>query len=157
VGVLGSCFAAGTLVRTIDGLRAIESMKVGDVVLAQDVEAGALAYEPVVRVIHNSPRETLRIVLDDDGRDEPIVVTPIHRFWRAGRGWSMARDLKVFDRIRTKRGVAVVRRVEAAGVRPVFNLEVARAATYFVGWTGALVHDNSLVTPVSRPFDGLEP
>lgn len=152
-----SCFAAGTPVRTVEGLRAIEGLKVGDVVLSQDVETGALAFEPIVRVIHNPPHETLRVVVDDDGRDEAIVATPIHRFWRAGGGWAMARELKAGDRIRTDRGLAAVRRVEESGVRPVFNLEVARAATYFVGWAGALVHDNSVVAPVARPFDRAGP
>jgi hypothetical protein len=35
----------------------------------------------------------------------------------------------------------------------VYNLEVARGGSFFVGRCGALVHDNSLVRPVDRPFD----
>jgi hypothetical protein len=35
----------------------------------------------------------------------------------------------------------------------VFNLEVAEGRSFFVGDVAALVHDNSLVEPVTRPFD----
>ena len=31
---------------------------------------------------------------------ESIAATGIHRFWKAGNGWTMARDLKPGDRIR---------------------------------------------------------
>ncbi len=42
------CFAAGTPVRTLLGLRPIESIQVVDEVLAQDVTTGALSFAPVV-------------------------------------------------------------------------------------------------------------
>jgi len=35
----------------------------------------------------------------------------------------------------------------------VYNLEVAEGQSFFVGTLGALVHDNSLVSPVQQPFD----
>ena len=37
---------------------------------------------------------------------ETIVATGIHRFWKAGKGWTMARDLKAGDRLRMIGGVA---------------------------------------------------
>ena len=40
------CFAAGTLVVTQQGMRAIETIRVGDVVLSQNVESGELALAP---------------------------------------------------------------------------------------------------------------
>jgi hypothetical protein len=144
-----SCFAAGTPVRTIDGDRPIETLKVGDQVLAQDVTTGALSFQPIVAVYHNKPAATLRVALGG----ETIVATGIHRFWKAGRGWTMARDLKPGDRVRTVGGTAEVLSVESDSVQPVFNLEVARNRSFFVGFAGALVHDNSLVEPVARPFD----
>src|SRR5262249_35605054 len=55
VGVTGfsrmSCFGAGTLVNTVSGPRAIETLQVGDEVLTQDVATGALRYQPVL-VVH---------------------------------------------------------------------------------------------------------
>jgi hypothetical protein len=147
--VTHSCFAAGTPVRTLLGTRPIESIQVGDQVLAQDVTTGALSFEPVVALYHNPPKPTLRIDLGD----ESIVATPIHRFWKVGQGWTMARDLRPDDTIRRLGGTAQVVSVSEEKVQPVFNLDVAQCRSFFVGASGALVHDNSLVDPILRPFD----
>jgi hypothetical protein len=148
-----SCFAAGTPVQTLLGVRPIESIQVGDQVLAQDVTTGTLNFEPVVALHHNPPKATLRIDLGD----EAIVATPIHRFWKAGQGWAMARELKPGDTIRRLGGTARVVSVSEEKIQPVFNLDVTHCRTFFVGASGALVHDNSLVDPVLRPFDAPKP
>ena len=144
-----ACFGAGTPVRTLDGSRPIESIQVGDRVLSQDVETGSLDYRPVLAVFHNRPAETLRIDLGG----ETVVATLIHRFWKAGQGWVMARDLRDGDRVRTVGGIAEVRSIAPDRVQPVFNLQVAGGHSFFVGKAGALVHDNSVAQPVARPFD----
>ncbi len=144
-----SCFAAGTPVSTRTGLRPIETLKVGDVVLSQDTVTGALSYQPILGIHHNRPAETLRIRL----KDETLVSTPVHRFWRPGRGWAMARDLKPGDFIRTVGGGAEIVKVEPDRVQPVFNLDVARNNSFFVGAKQALVRDNSLPPAMLSPFD----
>ena len=93
-------FAAGTVVATRDGRKPIETLKVGDLILSQDVATGRLAYEPVVAVYHNPPASTLEVRLDDDA----VVATTIHRFWTVGKGWTMARDLKPGDLLRVVGG-----------------------------------------------------
>jgi hypothetical protein len=145
-----SCFAAGTPVRALDGSRPIESLKVGDQILCQDTATGALSFQPVLRVFHNKPAPTLKV---DLGAGGAVVATAIHRFWRAGKGWAMARELKPGDVLRTLGGSAAVAGVTAGAVQPVFNLEVAEGHTFFVGGPAVLVHDNSLVPPVPHPFD----
>jgi hypothetical protein len=144
-----SCFAAGTPVQTLDGPRPIEDLKIGDRILTQDTTTGALGYQPILAVFHNPPATTLRVRLGG----ESIVATGIHRFWKAGKGWTMARDLRPGDAIRQLGGIARVEAVETEAVQPVFNLEVARGSSFFVGKAGSLVHDNSLVLPVPEPFD----
>ena len=124
-----SCFAAGTPVRTLLGPRPIESIRIGDQVLAQDVTTGALSFEPVLTLYHNPPKPTLRIDLGG----EVIVATPIHRFWKAGQGWAMARDLRPGDTIRRLGGTAQVLSVSEEKVQPVFNLDVAQCRSFFVG------------------------
>ena len=84
-----ACFAAGTLVQTFAGPRKIEAIAVGDRVLSQDTGTGALSFQPVLATHVNGPAETLRI----SAGGETIVATGIHRFWKAGKGWTMARDL----------------------------------------------------------------
>lgn len=145
-----ACFAAGTPVHTMDGPRAIDQLQVGDRVLSQDTTTGALSFQPVVAVHHNAPTPTLKLNLGG----EALVATGIHRFWKAGQGWVMARDLKPGDIIRTVGGTARLESVESDTVKPVFNLDVARNRNFFVGRQGCLVYDFSVVQPVATPFDG---
>jgi tetratricopeptide (TPR) repeat protein len=147
-----SCFAAGTPVRTLAGPRPIESIRTGDQVLSRDVITGSLDFRPVLAVHHNPPDTTLRVALDNG---DAVVASRFHRFWLAGRGWAMARDLKSGEVLRTLGGPARITSVELAPVQPVFNLDVGQSRTYFVGSSAMLVHDNTLppAHPVELPFD----
>ncbi len=146
-----SCFGAGTLVRTLAGLEPIETLKVGDPVLAQSTRTGALSYKPILAVHHNPPSKTFRVALGE----ETVVSSEFHRFWKAGSGWVMARDLKEGDRIRTLDGPVSVVRIDRGEVVPVYNLDVAEDADFFVGRGGVLVHDNTLPDLRERPFDAV--
>ena len=149
-----SCFGAGTLVWTRGGPRPIEELAVGDLVLAQDPETGTLGYRAVLRTHHNPPSETLTVRLDDG---EAVIASLFHRFWRVGRGWAQARDLKPGDRIRTVGSVATIASVEPGATMPVYNLDVADDHTFFVGAAGYLVHDNGVPDFRARPFDAADP
>ncbi len=151
ITVRHSCFGAGTLVRTLDGSTEIEKLRAGDLVLTQGPKTGELKYQPIVTAYHNPPNATLRIDLGN----ETIVATGIHRFWKAGKGWVMARELKPGDALRALGGLAVVKSVENERVQPVFNLQVADGESFFVGKAGVLAHDNSLVNPTPSPFDAV--
>jgi hypothetical protein len=144
-----ACFAAGTTVPTLTGPRPIESLAVGDMVLSQDTETGSLSYQPIVGIHHNPPAETVRIRL----KDETVVSTPVHRFWRPGRGWAMARDLTPGSFVRTASGRAEVVEINPDVVQPVYNLDVHRTHSFFVSSAMLLVHDNSLPPAMFTPFD----
>jgi tetratricopeptide (TPR) repeat protein len=144
-----ACFAAGTLVKTIDGPRSIESIRVGDRVLAQNPSTGALSFQPVLTVHRNEPAPTLGIAVGG----ETIVATGIHRFWKTGKGWTMARALKPGDTLRMVGGAIDVQSIKTGPTQPVYNLDVADCRDFFVGTTGLLVHDFSFVQPVAQPFD----
>ncbi len=146
-----ACFSAGTLVHTIDGPRTIESIQVGDRVLSQNTSTGVLGFQPVMAVHKNEPSSTIRIATDG----ETIVATGIHRFWKAGKGWVMARDLKAGDRLRMVGGTVPIESIETDQTQPVYNLDVADNRDFFVGKKGLLVHDFSFVQPVATPFDRL--
>jgi hypothetical protein len=144
-----ACFAAGTPVPTLTGPRPIESLKVGDVVLSQDTGSGVLSFQPIVGVHHNPPAKTVRVRT----RDATVVSTPVHRFWRAGRGWAMARDLNPGDVIRIASGRTDVIEIRPDVIQPVYNLDVARNHSFFVGSANLLVRDNSLPPAMFTPFD----
>jgi Pretoxin HINT domain len=145
-----SCFAAGTPVRTIEGPRAIETLRVGDRVLSQDPKSGGLSFQPILVVHHNPPDKTLEVSLENG---DVLVASRFHRFWLAGRGWVMARDLKVGDVVRTLAGRSPIRRIENGPFLPVFNLDVAGGRTFFVGDHDALVHDNTMPATLGSLFD----
>jgi hypothetical protein len=144
-----SCFGAGTMVRTLSGLQPIESLKVGDPVLSQSCKTGALSYKPILVVHHNRPSATYRLKLGD----ETIITSYFHRFWKPGTGWVMARDLKQGDHVRTLTGTIEVAAIDEGKVVPVFNLDVADDADFFVGTQGVLAHDNTLPNLREVPFD----
>jgi Pretoxin HINT domain len=148
-----SCFGGGTLVRTLDDQRPIETIRMGDQVLTQNPKTGALEYHAVVTAFHNPPNATLRIEFDHDS----IVVTGIHRLWRAGQGWVMARELKMGDTLRTLGGTVEVKSIKEDKTRRVYNLKVADGESFFAGSSGILAHDNSLINPVPEPFDAVTP
>ncbi len=144
-----ACFAAGTSVHTVEGPRAIESIQVGDRVLSQNTTTGLIEFQPVVALHRNKPTATLRVSIGG----ETIVATGIHRFWKANKGWTMARELKPGDRVRMLGGLATVRAVDTGKIEPVYNLDVAEDRDFMVGMQGVLVHDFSYVHPVLAPFD----
>ncbi len=113
----------------LEGTRPIESIRVGDRVLTQDIKTGALGYHPVTVIHHNPPSPTFLVKVGGD----TIVSSPFHRFWIAGSGWVMARDLKGGETLRLLDGPARVESVESGPVQPVFNLDVAEAHDFFAG------------------------
>ncbi len=145
----GACFGAGTLVQTIAGPRKIESLVVGDRVLAQNTTTGGLSFQPVLATHLNGPASTFRISIDG----ESIVATGIHRFWKAGKGWTMARELSAGDRLRMIDGVVTIQSIKPDATQKVYNLTIAENRNFMVGNHGLLVHDFSFVVPVSEPFD----
>ncbi len=144
-----SCFAAGTPVHTRTGLVPIERLRPGDLVLSQDPRTGGLSYQPVLTVHHNPPGDTLALTVGD----ETVVASTYHRFWEAGRGWAMARELTLGRTLRALKGTGTVAEILPGGRQPVFNLDVAGGHTFFVGRRGLLVHDNGLPASRSEPFD----
>jgi tetratricopeptide (TPR) repeat protein len=143
------CFGEGTLVHAAGGPKSIETIRSGERVLSQNTSTGVLSFEPVMAVHRTRSAATYRVVVDG----ESIVATGIHRFWKAGKGWTMARDLKAGDRLRMPGNVAEVRSVEKDRDQTVYNLDIAENGDFFVGTQGILVHDSNFVKPVASPFD----
>ncbi len=146
-----SCFAAGTPVWTESGQQAIETIKVGDRVLSQDVESGELAYRPVVRTTVRQPKELTKVRLGN----ETLVCTGGHRFWSSGSGWVKSRDLSPHALLHTVTGNAPVSSVNRGGTAETYNLVVADFHTYFVGQAGILCQDLRPPKLTNRVVPGL--
>ena len=142
----GKCFTGDTLVRTEEGFTRIDEIKVGDYVLAENVETGEKKYKKVLKVY---VKETTKLVhLRTDGtkdEDQTIDTTANHPFYVEGRGWVAAEDIEAGDRLHTEDGsVVVVTANETEKLRKpikVYNLEVEDYHTYYVTADEVLVHN----------------
>ena len=146
-----SCFAAGTLVWTKTGEQAIETLEIGDLVLAQDVDTGELAYKPVIGRTLRPPSEMQSLSVGG----EELQTTLGHPLWVAGVGWRMAKELGDGAVLHAVNGPVRVDAIAAADEAEAYNLIVADFNTYFVGKSSVLVHDNTPREPTTAKVPGL--
>jgi Pretoxin HINT domain len=146
-----SCFAKGTLVWTKTGEREIESLRIGDLVLAQDSDSGELAYKPVIGRTVRPPSPTLTLSIEK----EEIRTTLGHPLWVDGSGWRMAKELGDGAILHSVHGPVRIGAIAAADKCEAYNLIVADFNTYFVGQSGILVHDNTPRDPTTAIVPGL--
>ena len=131
------CLVAGTPIWTISGPRAVEKIRVGDMVLAQDAESGELAYKPVLR---STVRPTGKIVKFVAG-GETFQTSGGHVFWVSGQGWRKSSQLQSGMVLHSIQGPVRVSTVEPGEDAETYNLIVADFNTYFVGDSKILSHD----------------
>lgn len=145
-----SCFVAGTPVLTELGQRPIESVKLGDRVLAQNLETGEIAFRPVLRVTQTDNAITQKVQFGD----ETLVSTTAHPFWVNGKGWRLVRDLEPGMQFHSLSGAVEVSKIDASDSQTVYNLEVADFNTYFVGKGQILTHDITIRNPTDMALPG---
>lgn len=133
----GSCFVAGTPVNTLRGMRAIETLQPGDMVLSRDIRTGELGDRPVIAATTRVPAKTVILQVDD----EELHATTSHLLWGRGKGWVKAGDIQPGDLMHSASVPAVVVSVTPDAVLPTHNLIVADTHAYFVGASRVLAHD----------------
>ncbi len=110
-----ACFPAGTRITTDKGLKRIEDIQVGDMVLSRHESGiGEQEFKPVIRTVvhHNKPifeltyaivknstkayglSDTSILNLSRKGKVFGAKATPNHPFWVKGQGWTNLEDLK---------------------------------------------------------------
>ena len=154
----GGCFVAGTKVLTKEGEKPIDQIKKGDKVWSRDPDTGEFGWKTVTDTIVHYNKPVLRLELvDAQGHAEVLGVTGNHPFWVRNRGWTKAEDLLDGDEVFSSRGgwVKVGSASWFAHSQTVYNLEVDGFHTYFVGASGAWVHNScwGWVTPGSLPAE----
>lgn len=139
------CFAAGTLVATPRGERAIETLHVGDKVLSENPKVGTVEPEAVQAIIVHPATPALAVKLGDGSA---ITATVNHPFWvdagASKAGWLEAGRLRVGYRLRAANGTeVVVVGLRSAGRVPIYTLTIAKDHTFFVGSAQVLAHNAS--------------
>jgi hypothetical protein len=146
-----SCFVKGTSVWTKMGKRAIESLELGDLVLAQDVDTGEVEYKPIIGLTLRPPSPIVKLSIGN----EEIRTTRGHLFWVAGAGWRMSKELEKGVRLHGLKGSLDLNLSQSDGDSEAYNLVIAGDNTYFVGAQGLLVHDNTQRRPTRAILPGV--
>ena len=148
---LPSCLVAGTPIWTDNGFASIEQIRVGDRVLAKNVETGELSYKPVLHTTVRQPSPTSVFTVGDDS----ITSSVGHNWWVSGAGWTKTRELSDRQPLHTATGMTRVSGVETAAEEKTYNLVVADFHTYFVGHSHILSHDVLPPRPTNKLVPGL--
>ncbi len=143
-----NCFEAGTDVVTSDGLRDIETIEVGDLVLSRDEATGETAFKPVVALIAGAERQIWEVTVesvDAEGaaRRETIGTTDEHPWRLVGGDWAETAELYPGAELVAADGrrAVVVSVVRTDRVERTYNFEVEGFHTYFVGEAGLWAHN----------------
>ena len=137
-----TCFVAGTLVATKDGLVPIESLKEGDLILSKDEITGKIEFKPVMSTFSRKTDQLVHLTFED----EEIVASLNHPFFVDGHGFVPAGDLWIGANCVSDDGelltLSTIYR-EDVKVNPVevFNIKVDDYHTYFVSELGLWVHN----------------
>lgn len=134
------CFDGATLVSTPNGLRRIDELSRGDLVLAYEVASGRSVERRIEAVQrHSGPN----LIADVKVGQEVLRVVPGHYFL-GDDGWVAVGLGAVADGVMTTQGLAKFDVQSAAHVtdEPVFNLLIEHADTYLVGKSGVVVRDH---------------
>jgi Pretoxin HINT domain/Domain of unknown function (DUF4280) len=134
-----ACFPAGTPVHTEHGLKNIEDIQVGDSVWAFDEETKQIALQEVVHTMQNETDHTISLHTEK----EVIETTALHPFYANG-AWKDASELQAGDKILTQQNETIEILATKFSYIPkkVYNFEVAKWHTYFVGVLMWLVHNS---------------
>ncbi|GEM_PF-2979720 len=139
------CFAAGTMVDTPNGPRAIESLRPGDPVYAFDEATGRTVISRVTRTYVHPRLSYGRLTLSDG---TVLEVTANHRFYNPrARRWTEIGQFRPGDVVqkghgRAARELTIWSAEFTSRVGTVYNLEIERYQNYYV--EGVLVHNKKI-------------
>jgi hypothetical protein len=148
-GIAGTfgCFVAGTQIATPSGTRAIEELRLGDVVLAYDEHAGRVVPRPVTATFVHPDHPVGALPLSD-GRvlrvtsNHPIYLPDQQLYADAGELTGDERLLTLTASTQTSSLIAGAFQASATEAATVYNITVAGEHNYFA--EGVLVHNKSI-------------
>jgi RHS repeat-associated protein len=148
-----SCFIAGTDILTPEGMKDIETIKIGDLVVSDDPNTpGEIETRRVVETYVRQVTTLIDLYIDG----QVITTTEEHPFWVPELGWVKAKDLQEGTLVQTNHETFLdIDKIERReGDFTVYNFQVEEFHSYFVSDLGILVHNNnySNINPVAKDF-----
>ena len=156
----GTCFTAGTLVRTVDGDKPIEDLRAGDKVWAHNLATGHDELQLVMETFVRTTTTLFHLTIGGS----VVTTTDEHPFMVANMGWILARDLQPGDILVTPDGTVTLDRIDVEqraetdpdGPVTVYNVHVETHHNYYVlaGTLPVLVHNAGGHSGAGRYGDG---
>ena len=132
-------YTGDTLVHAQTGLKTLDSIEIGDKVLAYNEDQDALTYEEVIHLIQSESLQMIYRIELDNG--ETIETTAKHPFYVDGE-WVEGEALVPKQWLRTTDDEIRIKAISSEEQQVVANnLTVDEAQTYFVSKSGVLSHN----------------
>lgn len=135
------CFVAGTKVKTENGFKNIEDIKVGEKVYSYNLENNELELKQVLHIIESSTIDTYKMTIGG----KTVEMSPKHQIYIIDKGWTRAYDVKTGDLMLSSNN----EKIEITNIEYIkydtpiktYNLTVDGNSNYFVTDIQVLVHN----------------
>ena len=138
------CFVAGTKVKTENGFKNIEDIKIGEKVYSFNLDNNEIELKEVLELIHSSAKDTYKLTIGG----KTVEMTSKHQVYIVDKGWTRAYNIKIGDMMLSASGDKVkitnIEHIKYDEPINTYNLAVEDNSNYFVTDIQVLVHN---VTP----------
>ena len=135
------CFVAGTKVKTENGFKNIEDIKIGDRVYSFNLDNNEIELKEVLELIHSSAKDTYKMTIGG----KTVEMTSKHQVYIVDKGWTRAYNIKIGDMMLSASGDKVkitnIEHIKYDEPINTYNLTVEDNSNYFVTDIQVLVHN----------------
>ena len=135
------CFVAGTKVKTKNGFKNIEDIKIGDKVYSFNLDNNEIELKEVLELIHSSAKDTYKMTIGG----KTVEMTSKHQVYIVDKGWTRAYNIKIGDMMLSANGDKVkitnIEHIKYDEPIDTYNLTVEDNSNYFVTDIQVLVHN----------------
>ena len=135
------CFVAGTKVKTENGFKNIEDIKIGEKVYSFNLDNNEIELKEVLELIHSSAKDTYKLTIGG----KIVEMTSKHQVYIVDKGWTRAYNIKIGDMMLSASGDKVkitnIEHIKYDEPIDTYNLAVEDNSNYFVTDIQVLVHN----------------
>ena len=135
------CFVAGTKVKTENGFKNIEDIKIGEKVYSFNLDNNEIELKEVLELIHSSAKDTYKLTIGG----KTVEMTSKHQVYIVDKGWTRAYNIKIGDMMLSASGDKVkitnIKHIKYDEPIDTYNLAVEDNSNYFVTDIQVLVHN----------------
>ena len=135
------CFVKGTKVKTENGFKNIEDIKIGDKVYSYNLNNNTLELKKVLNTIKSNTIDTYKATIGG----KTVEMSPKHQLYIIDKGWVRAYDLNVNDKLLDVNGkqvsISKIEYIKYDSPIDTYNLTIEGNNNYFVTDIQVLVHN----------------